>query len=104
MVGLSMSEQEKAMATASIQTTEPTGFAEFRRAERTLVDEQDRLTVADVVDSDDPVVVEVYEPLLRLQVVELPGDRRPWCLLRSTSQRIIPDIPLHRHALGQVGL
>lgn len=56
-----MSEQEMAMATASPKTTEPAGFAEFRRAERDLWDHYDLQPEERLVSLDDERVVRIHE-------------------------------------------
>lgn len=61
MVGLSMSEQEMAMATASIKTTEPAGFAEFRQAERRLWDLYDLQPDERLVELHNGRVVRIHE-------------------------------------------
>lgn len=56
-----MSEQEMAMATASTKTTEPAGFAEFRRAERTLWGHYDLQPEERLVSLDGEQVVRIHD-------------------------------------------
>ena len=56
-----MSEREKAMPPTSATTTEPAGFAEFRRAERDLWDLYDLQPAERLVNLDDERVVRIHD-------------------------------------------
>lgn len=58
---MSVSEREKAMAMTSAKTTEPAGFAEFRRAERELWDLYDLQPAERLVNLDNERVVRIHD-------------------------------------------